>query len=330
MTVRSVVIGAGYWGRNLIRNLDSLNALYGFCETDPAVRSEHQTRYPHAAVYPTPAAAFADDQVDAVAIATPAVTHGELVAGALSAGKHVFVEKPLCLDLDDGRRLADQADRASLILMVGHLLHYHPAFGSLRAVVNEGWLGPLRYLYSHRLSLGKIRREENALWSFAPHDISMILSLVGAMPTRIQAAGGAYLAPPVADTSLSHLTFADNIQGHIFVSWLHPYKDHRMVVVGETGMAVFDDVKSGPDKLLLYRHDIGWNGNLPAVTKAAGEPIAYDETEPLRLEMAHFLDCVTTGRRPVSDAEEGLRVLAVLDACQRSLRTGQPVAMDPA
>lgn len=328
MKPRIVVIGAGYWGRNLIRNFASLDALHGICEPSSDALAAQTKLYAGIKTYAEATDVFNDPSVDAVAIAAPAAAHGALVDGALSAHKHVFVEKPLCLDLAQGKRLADQADQASLVLMVGHLLHYHPAFRALKEKVNDGSLGALRYLYSNRLSLGKIRREENALWSFAPHDISMILSLTGAMPEKVLAAGGAFLSPPVADTSLSHLTFANNIQAHIFVSWLHPYKDHRMIVVGSEGMAVFDDVKSGDEKLQLFRHGVGWDGDLPTVNKAKGQPVPYDSTEPLRVECAHFLDCIENGTRPVSDSHEGLRVLAVLDACQKSLAEGQPVIME--
>ncbi|MFP6758032.1 MAG: Gfo/Idh/MocA family oxidoreductase [Alphaproteobacteria bacterium] len=319
------VIGTGYWGRNLVRNFDALGALAAFCDVDPNTVANFSRQYPHAAPFTDPADLLASDTVTSVAIATPAASHGELVAAALAAGKHVFVEKPLCLDIAEGRALADLAHDRGLTLMVGHLLLYHPAFIALCRAVESGRLGTLRYIYSNRLSLGKIRREENAFWSFAPHDISMILRLAGAMPERVVTNGGTFLSPSVADTTLSHLTFPGGLQAHIFVSWLHPYKDHRLVVVGADGMAVFDDVLAGADKLSLYAHSVDWNGGLPSINKAEAEAIAYDETEPLSLECGHFLDCVATGGVPVSDAAEGLRVLTVLDAGQRSLAQGAPI-----
>ena len=326
--IRVAVLGTGYWGKNLLRNFHALGALAGLCDTRPEARQEHAALYSAAQAFGDPAAVFADREIDAVAIATPAATHGALAAQALAAGKHVFIEKPICLDLDQGRALSREAMARGLTLMVGHLLLYHPCFLALKRLVESDGVGELRYIYSNRLSLGKIRQEENALWSFAPHDISMILDLVQAMPTKAMTSGGAYLSPPVADTTLSHLTFAQGVQAHIFVSWLHPYKDHRMVVVGSKAMAVFHDNLPGPDKLLLYPHDIGWQGDLPNVTKAEAEPIPYGPEEPLALECRHFLDCIAEGRRPRSDAEEGLRVLAVLDACQRSLATGLPAEPD--
>ena len=318
------VIGAGHWGRNLVRNFSALGALSAVCDKDSAVRDALEL--PDGVRWETdPAVLFSDPCIHAVAIATPAATHGALTRQALDAGKHVFVEKPLCLDLAEAEALGALADRLGRALMVGHLLLYHPAFDALSAELARGGLGALRYVYSTRASLGRIRREENALWSFAPHDVSMILALTGAMPDRVFSAGGSWLHPPVADTSLTHLTFPGNVQAHVFVSWLHPYKDQRLVVVGSDGMAVFNDVEQGERKLLRYAHTVGWNGAVPAIDKAAATPLTYDREEPLTRECAHFLDCVASGRRPRSCAREAWRVLSVLDACQRSLSSGRGI-----
>ena len=327
-SVRLAVIGTGHWGRNLARNFHALGTLVAFAEPCAARRAEIAAMYPGARAHEHATQVLADDGIDAVAIAAPAAAHGALVAAALGAGKHVFVEKPLCLDIAEGWTRSRKADAAGRVLMVGHLLLYHPAFQALRAMVAEGGIGDIRYIYANRLSLGQIRRVENALWSFAPHDVSMILSLVGEMPARIMASGGTYLSPEVADTTLSHLSFSDGVQAHIFVSWLHPYKDHRMVVVGSDGMLVFDDVKQGADKLLHYPHGVAWRDGLPDIDRAEAHAVAYEEEEPLTRECAHFLDCVATGATPLSDANEGLRVLGVLDACQRSLVTGEPTTVD--
>ena len=318
------VIGAGHWGRNLVRNFSALGALSAVCDMNSEVRSGLEL--PGAVRWESdPAVLLSDPRIDAVAIATPAATHGALARQALDAGKHVFVEKPLCLDLAEAEALGALADRLGRALMVGHLLLYHPAFDALSAELARGSLGALRYVYSTRASLGRIRREENALWSFAPHDVSMILALTGAMPDRVFSAGGSWLHPPVADTSLTHLTFPGNVQAHIFVSWLHPYKDQRLVVVGSDGMAVFNDVEQGERKLVRYAHTVGWNGAAPSIDKAEATPIAYDREEPLARECAHFLDSVASGRRPRSCAREGWRVLSVLDACQRSLSSGRGI-----
>lgn len=321
------VIGLGYWGRNLVRNVAGLGALEAMCDPSHEARAALSALYPGVDVTGDAGAIFANPRIAAVMIATPAVTHGALAATALAAGKHVFVEKPLCLDLAEAGALRDDAARRGRVLMVGHLLHYHPAFIALKDLVARGKLGRLRYIYSHRLSFGKIRREENALWSFAPHDISMILALIGAMPERVSAEGAHFLTHGVADTTLTHFSFPGGEQAHVFVSWLHPYKDQRLVVVGEDGMAVFNDVMSGPEKLMLYRHAVGWDGDIPLLTKADGEPVAYAAGEPLRRECEAFLDAVRGGARPPSGAEEGIRVLAVLDACQRALETRAPVML---
>jgi UDP-2-acetamido-3-amino-2,3-dideoxy-glucuronate N-acetyltransferase len=322
------VIGAGYWGRNLVRNHNDLGHLRAVCDSDETNLAAIIGQYPDVTPYRRLDEVLVDPNIDAVVIATPAASHAEIVSLALDAEKHVFVEKPLCLDVNEAESLADRADQLGRVLMVGHLLLYHPAFAALKAALDAGELGQLRYIYSNRLSLGKIRREENALWSFAPHDISMILSLVGSSPHRVVATGGSYLHSGVADTTLSHLSFAGQLQAHIFVSWLHPYKDQRLVLVGDKAMAVFDDVYKGDEKLLLYPHDVGWDGELPVVSKANAQPIPYGSAEPLRLECQAFIQAVANGVRPPSHSREGIRVLRVLNACQESLSSGMPVTLD--
>jgi len=326
--VRIGQVGTGYWGRNLLRNLDEIGALTAFCDIDPAARAAFQSQYPQATAYADFETLLQESDINGVMIATPAATHGKLVAMALDAGKHVFVEKPLCLDVAEAEALSARARDLKLTLMVGHLLLYHPAFLSIRGLVAPGRLGRLRYIYSNRLSVGKIRREENALWSFAPHDISMILALTGAMPEFVTATGGHYLSHDVADTTLSHLQFGDNVQAHIFVSWLHPFKDHKLVVVGEDGMVVFNDTLSGPEKVLLYAHDLRWEGDVPVVDRAEAEVIPYGDEEPLRRECLAFIDAVANGVEPPSNAAEGTRVLTVLDACQRALQSGQRIYLE--
>ncbi|HUV33081.1 MAG TPA: Gfo/Idh/MocA family oxidoreductase, partial [Devosiaceae bacterium] len=319
------VVGAGHWGRNLVRTFTRLGALRAVCDPDQAALAP--ARDGNIPTYANIESLLEDPAVTAVALATPAATHAALAAQALATGKHVFVEKPLCLAPTEGPPLRDTAARAGLTLMVGHLLLYHPAYRSLKRLVEAGDLGELRYIYSNRLSLGRIRREENALWSFAPHDVSMILDLAGRLPETVSTSGGTYLSPTVADTTLSSLAFSDRLRAHIFVSWLHPYKDHRTVVIGTEAMAVFHDSLSGPEKLLLYRHKVAWDGEIPDIERAEAEPVAYGDDEPLMLECRHFLDCVATGARPRSNADEAIAVLSVLDACQQSLTTGGPVSV---
>ncbi len=321
------VLGLGHWGPNLIRNFHALGALGAFCDADAAALEKSAALYPDAKPYGDAARIIDDPLLSAVVIATPAVTHGALARRALEAGKHVFVEKPLCLDVAEAESLKVEADRRGLVLMVGHLLLYHPAFRMLLRQVRDGALGRLRYVYSNRLSLGKIRREENSLWSFAPHDISMILALTEAMPIRITANSSSYLTSGVADTTLTHMEFPNNVSAHIFVSWLHPYKDHRMIVIGEDAMAVFDDVAEGAEKLMLYRHQVGWDGDIPVVRKADGTAISYRQEEPLRVECTAFLDAIAGRQAPPSDAAEGIRVLKVLNASCDAMERGAAVEL---
>ena len=203
--------------------------------------------------------------------------------------------------------------------MVGHLLQYHPVFVRLKEMASAGELGRINYIYSHRLNLGKIRREENILWSFAPHDISMILSLAGEEPESVLTTGGNYLHQKIADVTTTHLDFPSGLQAHIFVSWLHPFKDQKLVVVGDRKMAVFDDTQPWQDKLLLYPHQINWKNHMPVPSKAEAERVDISETEPLREECQHFLDCMANGSRPITDGHEGLKVLKVLNASQTSM-----------
>jgi UDP-2-acetamido-3-amino-2,3-dideoxy-glucuronate N-acetyltransferase len=318
ITPKIACLGAGYWGRNLIRNFHALNALHAICDPDGARREEFARLYPKAAVSHSLGALLADSQVAGVAIAAPAETHAALVREALMAGKHVFVEKPLCLSVPEAKDLIALADEKRRVLMVGHLLWYHPAVLKLQQLIEQGELGRIRYIYSNRLNLGKFRREENILWSFAPHDISVILGLVGEMPDAVDAQGCNYLHDRIADVTVSLLAFPSGTKAHIFVSWLHPYKEQKLIVVGERGMAVFDDLHE--HKLTLYPHVISWNGSLPVPNKADAVPITVASGEPLRAECSHFLECITTGKTPRTDGHEGLRVLSVLQQCQEALQ----------
>src|SRR2546422_2324595 len=213
-----------------------------------------------------------------------------MARAALEAGKDVLVEKPLAIDVSHGEAVVELAKANGRILMVGHILRYHPAVLKLQELVANGALGKIDYLYSNRLNIGKIRTEENILWSFAPHDISVILSLLNEMPTHVSCKGGAYLSSGVTDVTLSHFEFPSGVRAHIFVSWLHPFKEQKLVVVGSEKMAVFDDTVE--NKLILYPHKVEWKNRIPTAVKAKGEIINLDNREPLRAECQHFLDCV--------------------------------------
>lgn len=315
-TSQVAVIGCGYWGKNLVRNFANLGGLGAVCDPNP------ETAQSFAKQYDVPAMSFEDvleSDVPSIAIAAPAELHYKLARQALESGKSVYVEKPLALVAREAEELCLLAERKNQVLMVGHLLQYHPAFLKLKELVHDGVLGELQYVYSNRLSLGKIRREENSLWSFAPHDISMLLSLVGEEPDHIDATGAAYLHEVLADVTMTHLTFPSGVRGHVFVSWLHPFKEQKLVVVGCDGMAVFDDTQPWESKVQHYAHKIEIQDGIPVPAKADAINVELIEDEPLKLECRHFLDCVASGETPRTDGWEGLRVLKVLQAAQNAL-----------
>lgn len=322
---RVAVIGSGYWGKNLVRNFRELGALAAVCDVTEAGRATARELAPDVPILGDVGELLAREGIDAVAIATPAETHHELAGAALAAGLDVFVEKPLALTYEDGARMVAAAEAGGRILMVGHVLEYHPAIAELKRLVDSGELGRVRYIYSHRLSLGKIRREENALWSFAPHDIAIILRLLGNTPFQVTATGGSYVTPNIADVTVTDLLFDDGVRAHIFVSWLHPFKEQRLVVIGDKRMASFDDVSK---QLVLYDQRVELREGQPVPVKGEGRQVPFDAAEPLRLECQAFLDAVATRRPPLTDGESGLRVLKVLQAAQRSLvMNGEPVAL---
>jgi UDP-2-acetamido-3-amino-2,3-dideoxy-glucuronate N-acetyltransferase len=322
------VAGCGHWGKNLARNFAELGHLAAICESDAGRLRAFSELYPSATAHGRLEDAIADPSIDALVLATPAEQHYRMALAALRGGKDVFVEKPLALEWQEGNEMVETARQNGRILMVGHLLRYHPAVLKVQELVADEAFGKIEYIYSNRLSMGKIRREENALWSFAPHDISVILALMGQLPIQVVATGGAYLQPNIADVTVSNLLFNHGARAHIFVSWLHPYKEQRLVVIGSKQMAVFED--SRPDhKLILYDKRIEWKDGIIEGAKSLGLPVPFETDEPLRRECEHFIDCVRERRKPVTPGEEGVQVLQVLQACQRSLQmNGESVRVD--
>jgi UDP-2-acetamido-3-amino-2,3-dideoxy-glucuronate N-acetyltransferase len=318
------VFGCGYWGRNLVRVFHGLKRLRCVCDVQEEPLRQVEREYGVATTQDVQAV-LRDERVRAVVIAAPAAEHFDLAKKSLLANKDVFVEKPLALRSQDGRELVELAGRQKRILMVGHILEYHPVIEAIKRLITEGELGKIQYIYSSRLNLGKLRTEENILWSFAPHDISVILFLLGEGPIRASAQGGSYLNPPIVDTTLSTLDFASGVKAHIFVSWLHPFKEQKLAIIGSQKMAVFDDLQ--PDnKLVLYSHRIDWFDRKPVATKDGSQVIPVPNEEPLRAECEHFLDCVLTRRKPRTDGESALRVLEILESCEDSLwKGGLPV-----
>lgn len=313
--------GCGAWGLNIARNLHQLGHLAVICDGRPAALETSAEVCRGVRTTARFEDLLEDETLAAVAIATPAETHHALARQALLAGKDVFVEKPLALGVPQAEELIALAARQGRLLMVGHLLEYHPAIRKLVELVAAGELGQVHYVYSNRLNLGKVRKEENILWSFAPHDVSVILLLMDAMPEWASTSGQHYLQHDVADVTMTCLGFPGAPRAHIFVSWLHPYKEQRLVVIGSRKMAVFDDVvKEG--KVRVYDRGIVWTNGEPVPRRTAESTLYFPEIEPLREEMAHFLECLRTRRAPRTDGRSGVRVLRVLEACQRSIESG--------
>ncbi len=318
------VIGTGYWGKNLVRVFNRLGALRAVCDREPG-RLTGLATGPDVARLDDPEQVLADPAIERVVIATPASTHYELCRKALTSGKDVFVEKPLALTVREGAELVELAEQTGLILMVGHILRYHPAVLRLKEMIDRGELGRVEYIYSNRLNLGKLRTEENILWSFAPHDISVILALAGSLPEAVSSHGEAILQRSIFDVTLTSLQFSSDIHAHTFVSWLHPFKEQRLVVVGSEQMAVFEDSASS-DKLTVYPHRVEWHsGRVPVAVKGERRVVPVPAEEPLENECCHFLESCATRIPPRTDGYEGLAVLQVLAAAEESLRSGGKV-----
>ncbi len=323
--MRVAVAGCGQWGKNLVRNFFQLGRLAAIVDPSPEGRATAASMAPGVPVFETLEPVLAQQDVAGLVVATPAETHARVCELALEAGKDVLCEKPLALRYEEARRVARLASERGRILMVGHILEYHPAILKLRDLVDQGHLGKIRYVYSNRLNLGKIRREENILWSFAPHDIAIILRLVGQMPFQVICAGGAYIQPNIFDVTVTQLLFDSGVAAHVFVSWLNPYKEQRLTVVGSKRMATFDDVRH---ELVMHDQRVDLKEGEPVPVRGEGQRIEYAPDEPLRLECEAFLTAIRTRVAPITESESALKVLRVLQAGQRSLITqGQPVML---
>ncbi len=322
------VVGAGYWGKNLVRNFYELGALHTICDADKDLADKYESQFSGVKYTDSFDDLLSDSSIEALVIATPAEYHYQMAKKALLHKKHVFVEKPLALQLEQGEELIDHANQQGLILMVGHILHYHPAIEKLKELIDGDELGKIQYIYSNRLNMGKIRSEENILWSFAPHDISVILLLLqNELPETIFATGGNYLQKQISDVTMTTMSFRSGVKAHIFVSWLHPFKEQKLVVVGDKQMAVFDDVST--EKLLLYPHRVDWVGRVPVACKAEAEVVPIGSDEPLKAECKHFLQCIEEKQTPKTDGNEGLRVLRILQISQESLsKNGAKLVLD--
>ena len=313
------VVGCGYWGKNLVRNFHQLGRLRVICDVDRSRLEQVAQEYEGVEICDSYEELFRREDVEGIVIAAPAAQHYSLAKRALEMGKDVFVEKPLSLHVEHAEELTQLARNNGRVLMVGHLLQYHPAIQKLKSLIREGALGKVQYIYSSRLNFGKLRTEENILWSFAPHDISAILFLLGEEPSSVAAHGGNYLNPNVADVTLTSCNFESGVTAHIFVSWLHPFKEQKLVIVGDKQMAVFDDMQT-ERKLVLYPHRIEWLDRHPIAKRSEGLTVPLPPLEPLRLECLHFLECISTRQTPNTDGDNGVRVLRILNAGERSLK----------
>lgn len=324
--MKVAVIGCGYWGKNLVRNFYELGVLGAIFDANEETSRVFSQEYKVPAL--SVEAIAKDPHIEAVVIAAPAPLHYQLAKNFLLAGKDIFVEKPLTLDQQEAKELIDIAAKGQRILMVGHVLNYHPAFEVLKKTVQDGEIGKVLSLTSSRLSLGKLRTEEDVWWSFAPHDISMILALAGQKPQKIFNTGE-YLTPVGKyDSVRSMMTFANGCQAHIHTSWWHHQKTQSLVVVGSKGTIVFDDTKPWDQKIALYRSTVSWKGQHPEAQKQQPEFLQAQEKEPLREECLKFIEAIETRVSPITDGCEGLAVLEILEAGSRSLAKGQPVELN--
>lgn len=311
-------VGHGYWGKNLARNFHELGHLAAVVDPDAKAAQLAASAYGVRAL--DFEAMLVDASIDAVSLASPAVLHFAQAKAALEAGKHVYVEKPLSLNIAEAEELRALARARGRVLMVGHLLQYHPAYQVLQKMTLAGELGRVHHIYSNRLSLGKFRTEENVLWSFAPHDISMILGLTGEEPEAVSAQGTSAFTAGIADLVSVQLRFASGTRAHVLVSWMHPFKEQRLVVIGDKAMAVFEDSQPNwDDKLVIYPHAIDRGGRVPNPVKADAQRVPVPKAEPLKEECRHFVHCIDTGTFPRTDGSEGLSVLRVLSAAERAL-----------
>ena len=332
------VVGTGDWGANLVRNFASLPEarLVALCDTDPKHLARTAARYPGARAVADVAEIAGDPAVRAVVVSASAVSHYPVARAMIEAGKDVFVEKPLALQVDQAEALVRLARERERVLMVGHLLLYHPGVRYLKELVRSGDLGDVLYIYSQRVNLGKVRRDENALWSFAPHDLSVILHLLEVEPLDVVARGSAFLQGKVEDVVFVDLRFPGGRIAHVHVSWLDPHKLRKFTVVGSRKMVVFDDMEAS-EKIKIYDKGVDRGGEVvsygDSLTVRSGDILIprISLQEPLTLECRHFLECVRDRRTPLTDGADGLRVVKVLAAAQASLDAGgTPVAIAPA
>lgn len=334
--VNVAVVGMSYWGPNLARNFDRLEGsnLRWACDLDEGLLEHHRSAFPLTKFTTSLDEVLADPETDAVIIATPVPTHARLALAAIAAGKHVFVEKPLALTTDDARAVAEAAEAAGVTCMVDHLLVLHPAVTKVKELVDTGHLGDVHYLYGNRLNLGIVRKDENALWSLGPHDISVMLHIVGEPAVEVSATGASYLQEGVEDVVFGRILFASGTIGHLHLSWLDPHKMRRMTVIGSDRMVVFDDMESERKITVYDKGPVPRTGDYGEYIQVRSGDIfspKINGAEPLKLVCQHFLDCIRSGEAPIADGWAGLATVEVLEAMDKSLaENGRPVTLEGA
>lgn len=316
------IIGCGKWGFNHIKSAYSIigDNLKYVCDIDEKNIDKVRNLSNKITFVKNIQNILDDTEVNAVIVSTPAETHYTIAKQCLESNKNVLVEKPISLFSHQAKELNEIALSKNLVLMVGHILLYHPAVRKIKELIKNGTIGKLQYIYSNRLNLGTVRKEENILWSFAPHDISVLQYLIEDDPIEIDAKGGIFLQPGIHDVTLTTLTYPNNIHAHIYVSWLHPFKEQRLVVIGDKSMIVFEDSKE-KDKLILYPKGIDWIDGEPHKRDGDYKVIEYQQDEPLKLEIEHFIDCINTKTKPFTDGKQGIKVLEILEKAQSRLES---------
>ena len=304
------VIGAGPWGKNHINTLNKLDALGGLVEIQSDIRNNIKTEYPHVKVYSD----IKDALLDAFAgyiVVTPAKTHFKIAKLIIESGKPVLIEKPMTLSIHEARQLVDLSNRYQVNVMVGHLLLFHPAVKEIKKMIDSGVIGELQYLYSNRLNLGKVRMEENVFWSLAPHDVAIFQHLINLFPNKIHSTGSTFLQKGIHDSTLTHLKYENGIEGHIFVSWLHPFKEHRLVVIGSEAMITFED-SLNEKPLKLYSKRIDLRKEIPEKIDGPVKIINYKKESPLENQLKYFIENLSEKTVPIANVEHGYDVVKTL------------------
>ena len=321
------IIGAGRWGKNHIRTANELGVLAGIIESNKSAQEELQKEYPGVAIH----SSLNDDRAldyDAYSVVVPAEHHYSVAKTLIENKKHVLIEKPITTNSNESNELVDLAKANNVVVCVGHLLLFHNAFLKMKALIDAGKIGKVQYIYSNRLNLGTVRTEENSLWSFAPHDISLFQYFTGSYPEKVISTGGAFLQPHIHDTTMTVLEYPNNVKGHVYVSWLHPFKEHRFVIVGSKGMLVYED-STQEKELLFYEKGIDFVNGEPIKRDGPTEVVKYDKAPPLKEEISHFIDCIQTNQQDSRiSAAAGSDVLEILELAQESLESGHAVSVN--